>query len=209
MVDRSCGQKSGSQDQGQHTLPLHDLQIVGCAYGLLMTSCLLSHISILLFPLLKGSTSTCISIFYRTFRSKHSGPIHEHVALHCKALLQSKHPSCRTSSLTSAQLPPNREAGAKIIGTLRRSPDGKGFGHLGLDGVYRAFDGNREVIDYKRLSPEEIDVVVRGLEGLIDDETSDKIMTMMEDVDGRNVTREEELLHPGPEVKPEMPKIEN
>ncbi|KAL4925353.1 uncharacterized protein BDV17DRAFT_272448 [Aspergillus undulatus] len=49
---------------------------------------------------------------------------------------------------------------AKAIMRSVARPPGDGFTHLGSDGVLRAIDGNRRVIDYHALSPEEIDIVL-------------------------------------------------
>ncbi|KAI5254655.1 hypothetical protein E4T42_02236 [Aureobasidium subglaciale] len=101
---------------------------------------------------------------------------------------------------------PHRAAGRKVMASVRRSPSLEGFHHLGIDGVLRSFNSKREVVDYNQLSPGEVDDVVRGFKGLIDDEKFAELEQKFKGVDGRKVTNEEDLLHPGPGVRPQTPQ---
>ena len=86
--------------------------------------------------------------------------------------------------------------------SVKRSPSNEGFLHLGGDGVFRSFNSHREVIDYKQLSPEQIELVVKSTKELIDAESFKKLDEKMQGVDGRDVIDVEQLLHPGPEGRP-------
>jgi hypothetical protein len=68
--------------------------------------------------------------------------------------------------------------------------------------VYRSFSSSGEVIDYKQLSPEEIEKMLEFFGKHIDKEAFEKGRKKFEGVDGRNVTDLEQLLHPGQEIRP-------
>jgi hypothetical protein len=86
--------------------------------------------------------------------------------------------------------------------SLKHSPSLQGFFHLGCDGVYRSFSSTGEVVDYKQLSPVEITAMVEDFGKYIDAESFKKTKKKFHGVDGRNVTDMEQLLHPGPDVRP-------
>lgn len=68
--------------------------------------------------------------------------------------------------------------------------------------MYRSFSSTGEVVDYKQLSPEEIEIVVKFHEPYADPEAMAKFKEKMKGVDGRSVTNSDELLHPGPGIRP-------
>lgn len=86
--------------------------------------------------------------------------------------------------------------------SLKHSPSLQGFCHLASDGVYRSFSSSGEVVDYKQLSPAEITTMLEFFGKHIDSESSEKAKKKFHGVDGRNVTDLEQLLHPGPELRP-------
>ncbi|KEQ84692.1 hypothetical protein M438DRAFT_344953 [Aureobasidium pullulans EXF-150] len=94
----------------------------------------------------------------------------------------------------------------KVMASVRKSPSNEGFHHLGIDGVLRSFNSKREVVDYNQLSPGEVDDVVRGYKGLIDNKKFAELEQKFRGVDGRKVTNEEDLLHLGPGVRPQTPQ---
>lgn len=57
-------------------------------------------------------------------------------------------------------------------------------------------------MDYKQLSPAEITTMLEFFEKHIDSESSEKAKKKFDGVDGRTVTDLEQLLHPGPELRP-------
>jgi hypothetical protein len=57
-------------------------------------------------------------------------------------------------------------------------------------------------VDFKQLDPDEIDTIVRSLYSLIEYEKYQQLVKVMEGVDGRDVTDMEQILHPGPELRP-------
>ncbi|KAL5042430.1 hypothetical protein BDW71DRAFT_146574 [Aspergillus fruticulosus] len=89
-----------------------------------------------------------------------------------------------------------------IMSSLRRSPSGHGFTHLACDGVLRTISGDHKVVDYRRLSPEEIQTVMQAFPQRHRDQVKDKFVG----VDGRDVTDEEQLWHPSEELVPRRAK---
>lgn len=81
--------------------------------------------------------------------------------------------------------------------SLRKDPTGMGFTHLATDGVLRALDGDRNVVDYRRLSPEEIKLAFEIYPPAFRAQLEDKFIG----VDGRNVT-DAQCLHPDPSLLP-------
>ena len=57
-------------------------------------------------------------------------------------------------------------------------------------------------MDFKQLDPDEIDTIVRSLYSLIEYKKYQQLVKVMEGVDGRDVTDMEQILHPGPELRP-------
>ncbi|KAG2016647.1 hypothetical protein GB937_006125 [Aspergillus fischeri] len=94
------------------------------------------------------------------------------------------------------------EEASKAIPSLKQSPSLKGLNHLATDGVYRSFSSSGEVVDYKQLSPAEITMMLEFHEKYMDSEIFQKTKKKFDGVDGRNVTDLEQLLHPGPELRP-------
>ena len=85
------------------------------------------------------------------------------------------------------------------IGAMVRSmtshPDG--MFQLAIDGVLRSFDGDRKVIDFRQLSPEQIASYLKKMP----DQRAIK-WSEWEGVDGRTVTAEQELWDPPESLKP-------
>ena len=96
----------------------------------------------------------------------------------------------------------NHPEASEITKSLKKSPSGQGFVHFAIDGVYRSFNSRGEVLDYKQLSPEEIALMLASYKPLLDAETFAKLEAKMQGKDGRNVTDMEQILHPGPNVRP-------
>ncbi|KAL5358292.1 hypothetical protein BJX96DRAFT_146293 [Aspergillus floccosus] len=90
---------------------------------------------------------------------------------------------------------------------LKHSPSLKDFTHLATDGVYRSFSSSGEVIDYKQLSPAEITMMLEFFEKHMNSERFQETKKKFDGVDGRNVTDLEQLLHPGPELRPERFRV--
>jgi hypothetical protein len=82
--------------------------------------------------------------------------------------------------------------------SLQKDPTGMGFTHLATDGVLRAFDGDRNVVDYRKLSPEEIELVLEIYPPAYRAQLNDKFSG----VDGRNVTDTQQCLHPDASLMP-------
>jgi hypothetical protein len=57
-------------------------------------------------------------------------------------------------------------------------------------------------VDFKQLGPDEIDTIVKSLNSLIEYKKYQQLVKVMEGVDGRDVTDMEQILHPGPELRP-------
>ncbi|GFG13787.1 hypothetical protein IFM5058_06623 [Aspergillus udagawae] len=82
---------------------------------------------------------------------------------------------------------------------MKRDPSGKGFTHLGKDGVLRTISGDYEVVDARGLDPEQI-------KNILDVMPFDQ--AQKEDfygVDGTKVTSQEALFHPAPGILPTRP----
>jgi hypothetical protein len=83
---------------------------------------------------------------------------------------------------------------------MKRDPSGKGFTHLGKDGVLRTISGNNEVLDARGLDPEQIENFLNFYPaGEIQKED-------WHGVDGTKVTSYEALFHPAPGIL--LPKRE-
>lgn len=90
---------------------------------------------------------------------------------------------------------PSRANNSALLSTLKslpRDPSGLGFSHLGMDGVWRNFDGAGNVVSYQALSPEEIKDALEFSPKSV----REKIEKRLDGVDGRDVTDIEQLLHP-------------
>ncbi|OJK01316.1 hypothetical protein ASPACDRAFT_115958 [Aspergillus aculeatus ATCC 16872] len=89
-----------------------------------------------------------------------------------------------------------------LLSTLRALPqDPLGFSHLGMDGVWRNFGHDRNVVSYRALSAEEISEVL-DFPGWM----RQRVEKGLEEVDGRDVTDIEQLLDPSEEL---LPKYED
>jgi hypothetical protein len=85
---------------------------------------------------------------------------------------------------------------------MKRDPSGKGFTHLGKDGVLRTLSANDEVVDARGLAPEQIQSIL---------DTFPSELVQKEDfrgVDGTKVTSHEGLFHPAPGILPTKPSEE-
>lgn len=72
--------------------------------------------------------------------------------------------------------------------------------------MYRSFSSSGEVVDYQyqQMSPEEITKMLEFVKKYVEPEYSETAKKIFEGVDGRKVTTDlEQLLHPGPELRPE------
>lgn len=85
--------------------------------------------------------------------------------------------------------------------SLKQDPTGEGFIHLATDGVLRSFDGDRNVLDYKPLSPDEIALVLDEWPPTL----HSQLRRMFYGVDGRNVKDVEQFIHPNPDLMPPEP----
>jgi hypothetical protein len=109
---------------------------------------------------------------------------------------------CLLQSLTSEKPRPGHEKASQIFHSVKPSPSLNGLHHLGNDGVLRSFSSRGDVVDFKQLGPDEIDTIVRSLYSLIEYKKYQQLVKVMEGVDGRDVTDMEQILHPGPELRP-------
>ena len=99
--------------------------------------------------------------------------------------------------LTLPKLPdPDHEETLRVLRSLRSSPSNEGFSHLATDGVYRSFDSKGEVVDYRKLSPEEISMMLSYHSERYSAEPNQMALEKFHGVDGRTVTDLEQLLHP-------------
>lgn len=74
---------------------------------------------------------------------------------------------------------------------------------MGSDGVLRAFDSERKVVDYRQLSPEEIAVIIRSFPP----DVRGDMEQQLHGVDGRNVTDLEQLfIRPAISYHPHLPR---
>ena len=101
--------------------------------------------------------------------------------------------------LKSQQPWPGHEEASKILRSVKHSPSLEGFHHLGHDGVLRSFSSRREVVGYKQLNPEQVELMVKSMEAVLDPDSFKTLTQKFRGVDGRNVMDSEQLLHPGPE----------
>lgn len=86
--------------------------------------------------------------------------------------------------------------------SLKHSPSLKDISHLASDGVYRNFSSSGGVVDYKQLSPEESTTMLELFGKYIDSEPFEKAKEKFHGVDARNMTDWDQLLHPGPGLRP-------
>ncbi|KAB8211967.1 hypothetical protein BDV34DRAFT_184497 [Aspergillus parasiticus] len=85
---------------------------------------------------------------------------------------------------------------------MKRDPSGGGIVHLGKDGVVRTISGSYEVVDARRLTPEQIKDIL---------DVMPPTVVRKEDfhgVDGTNVAGHDASFHPAPGVLPERPTEE-
>lgn len=66
----------------------------------------------------------------------------------------------------------------------------------------RSYNSKDEVIDYRQLSPAEIDIMLACYKPLVDAESFAKLEGKLAGKDGRNVTDMDQILHPGPDMRP-------
>ncbi|EAW11380.1 uncharacterized protein ACLA_090730 [Aspergillus clavatus NRRL 1] len=88
----------------------------------------------------------------------------------------------------------------EFLKRMKRDPSGKGFTHLGKDGVLRTISGDYEVLDARGLDPEQIKFFL--------DWTPDELVKKEEfdNVDGTKVTGHEALFHPAPGILLKKPE---
>ncbi|KAE8310025.1 hypothetical protein BDV41DRAFT_579995 [Aspergillus transmontanensis] len=89
-----------------------------------------------------------------------------------------------------------------FVKDMKRDPSGGGFVHLGKDGVIRTISGSYEVVDARRLTPEQIKDIL---------DVMPPTVVRKEDfhgVDGTKATGHDALFHPAPGVLPERPTEE-
>ncbi|OQE18677.1 hypothetical protein PENSTE_c017G02578 [Penicillium steckii] len=79
---------------------------------------------------------------------------------------------------------------------MKRDPSGKGYIHLGSDGVLRTISGNDEVLDARGLDPEQIENILKVMPA------GSSQREDFRDVDGTKVTSHEALFHPAAGVLP-------
>ncbi|KAE8356846.1 hypothetical protein BDV28DRAFT_144760 [Aspergillus coremiiformis] len=86
----------------------------------------------------------------------------------------------------------------EFVKHMKRDPSGRGFTHLGRDGVLRTISGDYEVVDARGLTPDQIQFFldVMPIEG-------DR--GAFRGVDGTTVTSHEGLFHPAPGIVPQKP----
>ncbi|KAB8230870.1 uncharacterized protein BDW43DRAFT_284178 [Aspergillus alliaceus] len=89
-----------------------------------------------------------------------------------------------------------------FVKELKRDPTGKGFLHLGKDGVLRTASSEYEVVDARGLTPEQIKTLLDILPFEEDQRRE------LQDVDGSLVTSHEALFHPAPGILPDKPTEE-
>ncbi|OAP64480.1 hypothetical protein AYL99_00452 [Fonsecaea erecta] len=96
-----------------------------------------------------------------------------------------------------------------IMRGLPRDESGKGFIHLGDDGVLRSFDGDLKVVAYQPLTPDQITAYIDRT----NEERRPHLREVFEGVDGRDVVDEEQLTNPAPGLLPafkpgSLPEVE-
>lgn len=115
--------------------------------------------------------------------------------MHSKSILT----ACICTILTPEK---KDEESSQPFPSLKHSPSLEGFTHLASYGVFRSFSSSGEVVDYKQLSPAEITPILEFWGKYVDSEVSEKAKKKFHGLDGRNVTDLEQMLHPGPELRP-------
>ncbi|KAF4231099.1 hypothetical protein CNMCM8980_005616 [Aspergillus fumigatiaffinis] len=78
-----------------------------------------------------------------------------------------------------------------------------GYVHIADDGVARAYDENESVIDYIPLTNDQLKKLLANLPGPLKKE-ADHLHAVFDDVDGRQVTDEKQLLDPPAELRNPM-----
>lgn len=73
--------------------------------------------------------------------------------------------------------------------------------------MLRSFSSKGEVVDYRRLSPSEITIVLKSTSLLLPPEEYQRVAKVMEGVDGTHVTSMDQILHPGPELRPHQEEV--
>jgi hypothetical protein len=74
-----------------------------------------------------------------------------------------------------------------------------------MDGVYRSYDSKGEVVDYRKLSPEEISDMLSLQSPHYSAEQKQTLLEKFQGVDGRIVNDEQQLLHPAADFRPRRP----
>lgn len=74
-----------------------------------------------------------------------------------------------------------------------------------MDGVYRSYDSKGEVVDYRKLSPEEISSMLTFQSKHYSTEQNQTLLDKFRGVDGRITTDERQLLHPDAAFRPRRP----
>ena len=100
---------------------------------------------------------------------------------------------------------PKHDGALLVLQSLRRSPSNEGFSHLAIDGVYRSYDSKGEVVDYRKLSPEEISMMLSFQSKHYTAEQNLTLLEKFRGVDGTSVTDEQQLLHPEAALRPQRP----
>ena len=70
------------------------------------------------------------------------------------------------------------------------------------DGVLRSYNSKEEVVDYRQLTPEEIETLVKSTESFLSDQDFRMVAKVMEGVDGRDVMDMDQILNPPPHLRP-------
>lgn len=92
----------------------------------------------------------------------------------------------------------------RALDSLPEDTSGAGFSHLGMDGVWRNYDGNQKAISYRPLSPEEIAEVL----ATYPDWMREMLGKQLKAVDGRSVMDAEQLMNPASEAGPKFEDAE-
>jgi hypothetical protein len=86
----------------------------------------------------------------------------------------------------------------RSLKALPQDPSGRGFSHLAMDGVWRTFDKDRNVLGYYVLNPDEIAEVLTSFPL----EIRERFEKELVGVDGHNVTDPEKLMNPSEKLLP-------
>ncbi|KAF4154711.1 hypothetical protein CNMCM6936_006916 [Aspergillus lentulus] len=109
-----------------------------------------------------------------------------------------------TSSLAAPRVAAQEGISAfEAMGKLKSVPHG--YVHLANDGVARAYDENESVIDYVPLTNDQLKQLLANLPEPWKKE-ADHLHAIFDDVDGRQVTDEKQLLDPPAELRNPMPR---